>query len=75
MSFGTTREEAETIERTNLGYFAGYYSHATRERVERLFRCAHPFFGSIAEKEPMAPEEIFEMGWRMGRAHRELLMR
>lgn len=50
MSFGTMREEAEGIERANLGYWAGYYSHATRERVERLFRCAHPFFGSIAER-------------------------
>jgi hypothetical protein len=39
-----TRETAELIERTNLGYFAGYYDHETRARVEKLFRCAHPYF-------------------------------
>jgi hypothetical protein len=49
MRHGASREKAEEIEKHNLGYFAGYYSHATRERVERLFRCAHPIFGSIAE--------------------------
>lgn len=66
MSFGKTREEAETIERSNLGYWAGYYSHATRERVERLFRCEHPVFGSIAEKGPPTAEQAFEMGLRDG---------
>lgn len=44
------RAEAERIERINLGYFAGYYDHATRERVERLFSCEHPIFGSIAKR-------------------------
>lgn len=57
-----SREEAEQVERTNLGYYAGYYDNATRERVERLFRCAHPMFGAIAEKGPPTPEEAFEMG-------------
>lgn len=46
------RDEAERIERMNLGYFAGYYDSETRERVERLFRCSHPVFGSIAERGP-----------------------
>ena len=50
MAFGKTQEEAEKIERTNLGYYAGYYSAETRARVERLFRCAHPVFGAIAER-------------------------
>jgi hypothetical protein len=45
------RAEAEQIERSNLGYYAGYYSNETRERVERLFRCGHPIFGAIAAKE------------------------
>jgi len=48
MSFGYSREEAERIERSNLGYWAGYFDHETRGRVERLFRCAHPVFGSAA---------------------------
>ncbi|KKL20821.1 hypothetical protein LCGC14_2451610 [marine sediment metagenome] len=37
MSHGRTREEAEKVEKMNLGYFAGYYGGKTRERVERLF--------------------------------------
>lgn len=42
MSRGHTREEAERLERGNLGYYAGYYDHETRVRVGRLFRCDHP---------------------------------
>ena len=51
MMFGVLRHEraeAEQIERSNLGYYAGYYDSETRERVERLFKCAHPVFGAIA---------------------------
>ncbi len=59
---GLTREEAERIERNNLGYFAGYCSHEVRAQVERLFRCAHPFFGAIAENGPPAPMEAFRLG-------------
>lgn len=66
MSFGTKREEAEKIERSNLGYYAGYWDGDTRERVERLFKCAHPIFGSIAEKGEPTPEEAFAMGQAMG---------
>lgn len=47
MSFGHSREEAERIERQNLGYYAGYYDDETRARVERLFHCSHPIFGAI----------------------------
>lgn len=57
---GKTREEAEQIERSNLGYYAGYHLDETRERVERLFRCAHPVFGSIAENGPATLEQIRE---------------
>lgn len=55
------RTKAESVERQNLGYYAGYYSHAVRERVERLFRRAHPVFGSISEKAP-SPEAAFYAG-------------
>mgnify|MGYP001593748755 CR=1 FL=1 len=67
MTHGKSRTEAESIERVNLGYYAGYYDNETRARVERLFRCAHPIFGAIAEKGPPTPEEAFEMGlnWRL----------
>ncbi len=62
MSFGKSREEAEGIEKQNLGYFAGYYSHETRERVERLFRCAHPVFGAIKDNGPPSPVAAFTAG-------------
>ena len=67
---GCTREEAETIQRRNLGYFAGYYDHETRARVERLFQCEHPYFGSIAKNGPPSAEEAFKMGMRFGESMR-----
>jgi hypothetical protein len=65
MRHGTTRAEAESIERQNLGYYAGYYDSATRERVEKLFSCAHPFFGSIAENGAPTPEQALETGRKL----------
>lgn len=64
MSFGTSREEAEKIEKSNLGYYAGYYDNETRLRVEKLFNCIHPIFGSAIK--PPTPEEAFEMGQKLG---------
>lgn len=61
-----SREEAEKNLRSNLGYFAGYYSNETRERIERLFKCEHPFFGSIAKNGPPTAEHAFELGKKMG---------
>lgn len=61
MRSGKTREEAEEMERSNMGYFAGYYDNETRERVERLFNCRHPFFGKAANGTP-TPKETVEMG-------------
>lgn len=57
---------AAEIARDNLSYFAGYYDNATRERVERLFKCAHPVFGSISKNGAPTAEEAFEAGKRMG---------
>lgn len=56
---------AESMAKENLGYYAGYYSTDTRERVERLFSCQHPVFGAIAEKGNPTPEEALEMGRKM----------
>lgn len=67
MAFGYDRERAEEVERANLGYFAGYYNPETRARVERLFRCSHPVFGSIAENGAPTPEEALAKGVEMGR--------
>lgn len=66
MHFGHFREKAEHIERSNLGYWAGYYDLETRMRVEQLFGCQHPIFGSAVDGQP-SPEEAFEIGVRMGR--------
>lgn len=38
----------------------------TRARVERLFRCAHPIFGAIAEVGPPPAEEAFRKGLELG---------
>jgi hypothetical protein len=62
------RTEAEKVVKTNLGYFAGYHDNSTRERVERLYDCAHPVFGKIAQNGPPSPEEAFAAGLRAGEA-------
>lgn len=67
---GVTREEAERVERVNLGYFAGYYDNETRRRVERLFRCEHPYFGRIDVNGPPSPETAFNLGAATGQAAR-----
>jgi hypothetical protein len=65
---GGAREDAEKIERDNLGYFAGYYNHETRARVERLFSCAHPIFGAIAANGPPTADEALRKGIELGQA-------
>lgn len=67
MTFGRTRQEAESIERQNLGYYAGYFDDETRARVERLFKCAHPIFGSIAANGNPSPKQAFELGKGMAK--------
>ena len=68
MSFGKSREQAEDIERQNLGYWAGYYDHETRLRVEKLFSCKHPVFG-LAEDGAPTPEEAFDLGRKLALGH------
>jgi len=41
-----------------LGYFSGYYDTKTIQRVQKLFSCKHPIFGSVV---PTA-DEAFKMG-------------
>lgn len=65
------RDKCEIIQRQNLAYYAGYYDNETRERVERLFQCAHPVFGSIAKNGPVTPERAFQLGQELGRKLRE----
>lgn len=70
MARGYTRAEAEAFERTNLGYYAGYFDHETRHRVERVFKCAHPIFGAIAKVGAPTAEEAFRMGLEAGQKAR-----
>lgn len=59
-----SREKAIEIEKTNLGYYAGYYDSEIRARVEKLFNCEHPIFGPISEGEPTA-QEAFDTGKKL----------
>lgn len=54
---------AEQIAKSNLAYYAGYYSNETRKRVEDLFDCAHPTFGSIKENGIPKGDEAFRCGF------------
>ena len=63
-----TRDEALALVRENLGYYAGYYAEETRARVERLYKCVHPIFGSIAQHGAPGPEEAFAAGRRIAGA-------
>ena len=65
MSRGRSRKEAIEIEKSNLGYYAGYCSNETRLRVEKLFCCQHPVFGAASQGIP-TPKEAFEMGVELG---------
>lgn len=62
------RREAESVEKSNIAYYAGYYGDETRERVERLFGCTHPVFGSIAKNGPPSTLDAFNAGIRMAQA-------
>lgn len=66
--WGKTEEESAALMKTNLGYFAGYYDHATRQRVETLFDCEHPVFGSIAKNGAPTHEEAFKKGVQIGKS-------
>lgn len=61
-----THAEIDKIQRSNLAYYAGYFNAKTRRRVEKLFRCKHPVFGSIEENGEPTPEKAFLMGQIMG---------
>lgn len=56
------RMRAEEVAKSNLGYYAGYYDNETRYRVEKLFMCSHPIFGSIEKGGIPTADEVFEMG-------------
>lgn len=53
---------AEQVVNSNLGYYAGYYGDEVRKRVERLFNCSHPIFGSVEKNGIPTNQEAFECG-------------
>jgi hypothetical protein len=65
-----SRTQAEAMQRSNLGYYAGYYSHETRIRVEELFRCQHPVLPP-ARTGQLSPKEILAIGLEAGRQMRK----
>jgi hypothetical protein len=58
-----TRAQHEDVQRGNLAYYAGYYNHETRARVEQLFHCKHPVFGAIAEKGAPTADQAYSAGF------------
>lgn len=58
---------AEEIANANIGYYAGYGSKEDRKRIEELFKCSHPVFGSIATNGAPTPEQAFEMGVKLSK--------
>lgn len=52
--------EAENIAKSNLGYFAGYYSSGVYETINKAYGAVHPVFG----KNPfeVSPEEAYKKG-------------
>jgi hypothetical protein len=58
------REEAERVQRINIGYYSGYFDRETMQRVQRLFKVSHPIFGDDFP----SLEDAFEAGrnWAEG---------
>ncbi len=59
------------IAKENLGYYAGYFGDEVRARVEKLFNCEHPVFGSIEKNGPPTTEEAFTAGFEAGKRLRK----
>ena len=66
IAMGIAWNEAEEIELNHLAFYAGSFSDSTRLRVETLFGCVHPFFGSIADRGPVSSMEAWTMGYGQG---------
>jgi hypothetical protein len=52
---------AEAWARRAICYWAGYFTHTVRLRVEKVYGCEHPCFGA-ATRGPMDPTQAFCMG-------------
>jgi hypothetical protein len=61
-----TREEAESMERTSIGYWSGYYGREMMKKVRVLYGFGHPY---IDEND--TPEQIIEKGMKLGERLKE----
>ena len=57
--------EAEDIAKSNLGYFAGYYSSEVYETINKAYGAVHPVFGGNPFE--VSPEEAYRKGLEAGR--------
>lgn len=57
--WGLTEETAIATAKSNIGYYAGYYSSEIAKRVAKLYGALHPIFG--ANFDP-SPDEAFRAG-------------
>lgn len=60
------QESARDWARKAVAYWAGYFSHEVRLRVEKLYEAVHPCFGP-ATKGPVDPTQAFLLGMSMDR--------
>lgn len=59
-------DEHIRIQKSNLGYYAGYYDDATAARVAKYFGAVHPIFGTAR----ITPKQAFEAGKKAGEKFR-----
>ena len=56
----STSDEAVSIAKSNLGYFAGYYNAETCDLIYKTYQCSHPIFGDKPFE--VDPVEAFRKG-------------
>lgn len=61
-----TPQRAMHEAKVDVGYFAGYFDHSERDRIERLFGTEHPVFGSIENNGEPSPTEALRIGIEFG---------
>ena len=59
---GKDPSEAERIQKSNLGYYAGYFDRETMTRVHELFSCAHPIFGKASDSGEITADDAYRTG-------------
>lgn len=57
--------------KSNLGYFAGYYSTETAKLIQDSYRAVHPIFGSAYDRDKYTAEDFFRMGQEHAKKYSE----